>query len=167
MILVMHFGWEENVRAFQRGSEQNENLVLACTLKNGIVLVSLLMPLQSLGFCLDCRLAQNRILMNKGVKQLQGSRPEDLLNSPQWWLWPVLNLSRTWYSRKFCPVTEKNHRLLCILPSMAFVIRCLWAQSTHGPQEQEWTGCPFLTSGWGCYGGRVCTWPAVMSPRLT
>lgn len=100
-------------------------------------------------------------------KQLQGSRPEDLLNSPQWWLWPVLNLSRTWYSRKFCPVTEKNHRLLCILPSMAFVIRCLWAQSTHGPQEQEWTGCPFLTSGWGCYGGRVCTWPAVMSPRLT
>lgn len=53
MILVMHFGWEENVRAFQRGSEQNENLVLACTLKNGIVLVSLLMPLQSLGFCLD------------------------------------------------------------------------------------------------------------------
>lgn len=69
MILVMHFGWEENVRAFQRGSEQNENLVLACTLKNGIVLVSLLMPLQSLGFCLDCRLAQNCILMNKGKKK--------------------------------------------------------------------------------------------------
>lgn len=46
----------------QRGSEQKENLVLACTLKNRTVLVSLLVQLQSLGFCLDCRLAQNCIL---------------------------------------------------------------------------------------------------------
>lgn len=40
-----------------------KNLLPACALKSGIVsLVSLLMPLQSLGFCLDCRLAQNCIL---------------------------------------------------------------------------------------------------------
>lgn len=46
--------------AFQSSFEQNENPLPACILKSGIViLVSLLIPLQSLGFCLDCRLAQN------------------------------------------------------------------------------------------------------------
>lgn len=38
----------------------------------------------------------------------------------------VLNHSRTWYSGKFCPITGKNYHLLYILPSMAFVMWCLW-----------------------------------------
>lgn len=49
-------------------------------------------------------------------------------------------------------------------------MRCLWDTVAHGPREPDLSCRPFLTSAWGCCGGRgegVFMWPAELTPQLT